>query len=231
MSESFWTITFLTFSGGLQDAYTYFGRGKVFANAFTGNLVLMASKLFEGDFGGVVHYLIPAFFFACGIFAAQLMRMTLHHKKLHWRQFVILIEIVLLVLSVWIPSNLAANSMISFACAMQVQSFRKVHGYPMASTMCLGNMRSAMDGLAQYVLSRKPAHLQKTRSYLRVIFIFFLGAGTGSVLTKYFGHSAILVSAGLLTITLFVMFIKDEQREENRLSSSKQSLNKYGSAK
>ena len=39
MSESFLTAAFLSVSGGLQDAYTYIFRGKVFANAQTGNML------------------------------------------------------------------------------------------------------------------------------------------------------------------------------------------------
>ena len=42
MSEAFRTVMFLSASGGLQDAYTYIGRGKVFAHAQTGNIVLTA---------------------------------------------------------------------------------------------------------------------------------------------------------------------------------------------
>ena len=45
MSEAFITALFLSVSGGLQDVYTYLYRGKVFANAQTGNIVLMAVKL------------------------------------------------------------------------------------------------------------------------------------------------------------------------------------------
>ena len=37
MSEAFCTAMFLSLSGGLQDVYTYLFRGKVFANAQTGN--------------------------------------------------------------------------------------------------------------------------------------------------------------------------------------------------
>lgn len=40
-SESFRLSALLSFSGGLQDAYTYNMRDKVFANAQTGNVVLM----------------------------------------------------------------------------------------------------------------------------------------------------------------------------------------------
>ena len=40
----------LTLSGGLQDAYSYFMRDRVFANAQTGNIVLMSHALFSGQF-------------------------------------------------------------------------------------------------------------------------------------------------------------------------------------
>ena len=57
MSEAFCTAMFLSLSGGLQDAYTYCCRGKVFANAQTGNIVLMAVHAFAGEWGHVLHYL------------------------------------------------------------------------------------------------------------------------------------------------------------------------------
>lgn len=47
MSESFLTAAFLSISGGLQDAYTYICRGEVFANAQTGNIVLLSQSLVE----------------------------------------------------------------------------------------------------------------------------------------------------------------------------------------
>ena len=47
MSESFLTAAFLSISGGLQDAYTYIYRGEVFANAQTGNIVLLSQSLVE----------------------------------------------------------------------------------------------------------------------------------------------------------------------------------------
>ena len=59
MSEAFRTVMFLSASGGLQDAYTYIGRGKVFANAQTGNIVLMSQSLFDGDYRGLPTILSP----------------------------------------------------------------------------------------------------------------------------------------------------------------------------
>ena len=41
MSETLFLGALLTVTGGFLDAYTYLCRGKVFANAQTGNIVLL----------------------------------------------------------------------------------------------------------------------------------------------------------------------------------------------
>ena len=71
MSESLLTAAFIILSGGLQDAYTYLCRGKVFANAQTGNIVLFSSYLFDGEWGHCTRTLIPDVAFPLGIFAAE----------------------------------------------------------------------------------------------------------------------------------------------------------------
>ena len=48
-SESFLLSAILSFSGGLQDAYTYNIRDNVFANAQTGNVVLMSQSFLTGS--------------------------------------------------------------------------------------------------------------------------------------------------------------------------------------
>ena len=49
MSESFLLGAILALAGGFLDAYTYIGRGGVFANAETGNIVLMGLELADGN--------------------------------------------------------------------------------------------------------------------------------------------------------------------------------------
>ncbi|MGN0987318.1 MAG: YoaK family protein, partial [Otoolea sp.] len=102
MSESFLTAAFLSVSGGLQDAYTYISRGKVFANAQTGNIVLLSQCVFEGDLISAIHYLLPLLAFALGVAAAELIRQACQkepiERRLHWRQLVLIIEILLLFL-------------------------------------------------------------------------------------------------------------------------------------
>ena len=216
MSEAFCTAMFLSLSGGLQDVYTYLFRGKVFANAQTGNIVLMAVHAFAGEWGRVLHYLVPLCFFALGVFAAELMHQKLQNlQRLHWRQLVVLGEGLLLFLVGFLPQeqNLLANAIVSFACAMQVQAFRKVHGYPFASTMCIGNLRSGMDALVAFGHSHDKNALWKSLHYFAIIFIFALGAGIGTQCVGIFGERTIWLSCALLLVSLCFMFIKEDLPE------------------
>lgn len=214
MSEAFRTTVFLTLSGGFQDAYTYMGRGKVFANAQTGNIVLMATNFCEGDFDKALRYLLPLLAFAAGVYFAEGIRNRYHlMEKFHWRQLILLIEIALLFVVGFIPNNLdwLANMLVSFVCAMQVQSFRKVHGNAYASTMCIGNMRSGMESLVVYFHLHDKKVLHKALHYFGVILLFAIGAGVGAHCVAVFGNKTIWFSCALLLVSLCFMFIQDEE--------------------
>ena len=68
MSDTFHATVFVTLSGGFQDAYTYICRGQVFANAQTGNIVLLRAALLQGDWAVCLRYAISllSFVFAVG---------------------------------------------------------------------------------------------------------------------------------------------------------------------
>ena len=106
MSESFLTAVFLSLSGGLQDAYTYLFRGKVFANAQTGNIVLLSAHIMDGQWGMVLHYFIPLCAFAFGVLVAERMRERFRSmQRLHWRQLVVLGEMLLLLIVGFLPES------------------------------------------------------------------------------------------------------------------------------
>ena len=216
MSEAFITALFLSVSGGLQDVYTYLYRGKVFANAQTGNIVLMSAALFRGDWEAVVKYLVPVLSFLLGIAVAELVHVHYRkQEKIHWRQIVLIEEILLLFIVGFIPGTLdpLANALVSFVCALQVQTFHKIHGQPYASTMCIGNMRSGMESLVAYFRSRDHETLVKSLTYFGVIGVFAAGAGIGSVLSQTIGHGIIWVCCGLLSVSFFLMFIHEKQEQ------------------
>lgn len=222
MSESFLTAVFLSVSGGLQDAYTYVYRGKVFANAQTGNIVLLSQNIYEKDWSMALHYFVPLFSFVMGVAVAEWIRQSFKNlQSVHWRQIVLLSEILLLFAVGFLPKdlNMLANAFVSFSCAMQVQSFRKVKGYAFASTMCIGNMRSGMEALAVYARTREKKTLEKALSYWAIIILFGVGAGVGGHLVSVFGAKTIWFSCGLLLVGFFLMFIKEEIEEHEKLEN------------
>ena len=74
MSETFLMGTLLALTGGFLDAYTYISRGGVFANAQTGNIVLLGLNMASGQWSRVLYYLVPIIAFVLGIFLAESIR-------------------------------------------------------------------------------------------------------------------------------------------------------------
>ena len=212
MSESLWTAGFLALSGGLQDAYSYCVRGEVFANAQTGNIVLLSQRLFGRDWPGALHYLLPLCAFALGIYGAEQIRYRTRSGRLHWRQTVLAAEMVILALVGLLPSSLdgLANAAVSFSCAMQVQAFRKVDGYDYASTMCIGNLRAGVEAFSSYRRTGDAAYAVKAWRYLAVIILFGVGAALGGVLAGELGQKTIWVCCGLLAVSFGLMGLQKE---------------------
>ena len=211
MSEAFITSVFLALSGGFQDAYTYFTRNEVFSNAQTGNIVLMSTHLMMGEWMDVLRYLCPLLAFAGGVFFAERIHMLFKYaKRLHWRQGILLMEIIILFAVGFMPArlDLLATALVSFACAMQVQTFRKVSGYSYASTMCIGNLRSGTEAFTSYLHTHDTEKLKKALYYFGIILFFGLGAGIGGNLSIRYGFHIIWVSSGLLLLSFLLMFIE-----------------------
>ena len=80
---------------------------------------------------------------------------------------------------------MAANTIVSFTCAMQVEAFRKIKGVAFASTMCIGNLRSGTELLYRYRQSKDKELLKKCLRYYGVITVFSIGAAVGSTLLTH----------------------------------------------
>ena len=211
MSEAFINSIFLAMSGGFQDAYTYFTRDKVFSNAQTGNVVLMSQHFMMGEWKDGLKYLLPLLAFAFGVLAAERIQAQFRFaRRLHWRQGILLMEIIILFAVGFMPAklDLLATALVSFACAMQVQTFRKVSGYSYASTMCIGNLRSGTEAFTSYLHTHDTEKLKKALYYFGIILFFGLGAGIGGNLSIRYGFHIIWVSSGLLLISFLLMFVE-----------------------
>ncbi len=213
MSESMVLAVLLTLAGGFQDAYSYNCRGKVFANAQTGNIVLLGQNLAQGNWGTALHYLMPLAAFISGVYVTE----WVHHlykdyQRIHWRQIVLIVEVVLLAVVGILPHSfdVLANVLMSFACAMQVNSFRKFRGIPCATTMCIGNMRSATEMLCRYHITKDITLRKKSMHYYFVILIFTVGAAAGAVMSRAIGLHSIWIAGALLAGGFVLMFVREE---------------------
>lgn len=213
LSESFSVAIILAVAGGFLDAYTFICRGGVFANAQTGNIVLLGMGLASKKYLAVKSAIAPIFAFMLGVFIAEFIKSkfkTKHVRPLHWRHGVLLIEIIILTLAALIPAgemNQIVNVMVSFVCSLQVQTFRTVHGNSFASTMCTGNLRSGTDALFKYIQTANTEYVKKTACYYGIIICFIMGAVIGTLVSKKRSDIAIFIPV-VIYVFAFILMIK-----------------------
>lgn len=207
-SESIQLALFLALSGGFLDAYTYTCRDQVFANAQTGNIVRVGMTIANGQYLKTIRYGIPIFAFMIGILLAMTIRNKTYHY-FHWRQVVLMIESIIIIIVGIIPKqlyfNVLANILVSLLCAMQAESFRKVLGNPFSSTMCTGNLRSATECLYSIIFDHNKQSLKKMNYYIGIIVTFIIGAFIGVLLTKVWIEKAILFVLLPLGYSILIM--------------------------
>ena len=208
-------VMFLTFSGGLMDAYSYINRGKVFSNAQTGNLLLLGVNLSLGNFDLVIHYLMPVLGFIFGIFLAIFLKNILHKRNIYFEIFVLIIEIMIMIAVMFIPYelNLLATSLLSLACGMQVEAFRRFQNHPIATTMCIGNLRAGVESLVEFIDKKEKKYILSSLVYFSIIIDFILGAVVGNFLIEWCSIYSIGFSGVVLFICLLLLLLKKNEKK------------------
>ena len=209
-SESYIVGVLLAVAGGFLDVYTYISRGGVFANAQTGNIVLLGISAADGNWEQIMSYVWPILAFMAGILLTEAVRKKYRYNPgLHWRQIVIALEFLVLLCIAFVPSGRLddlVNVLVSFVCSMQVESFRLLHGNAYATTMCTGNLRSATEQLFYYNINKDKKARDKSLQYYGIILFFIVGAIAGTALTRLLLERAVLAVCGILLIVFVIMF-------------------------
>lgn len=232
----------LSLVGGFLDIYSYLFRGEVFANAVTGNMVFCGLHIANGEWHACIKYMVAIVAYACGVFVSEF----LHHKisavhKIGWHQSVLFLEICCLSSIVFIPKghfDYLVNALIAFVCAMQVETFRRVHGLPFASTMCTGNLRSSAEALFKYFANNDPREFNKVLHYYAVISCFITGAIGATILLKTYGESVFFLAPAGLVIVFFMVttrrqlgtirhYIREHLKEKSKHTFIFQLLGKF----
>lgn len=224
MSQSYIVGLLLAFVGGYLDVYTYVCRGGVFANAQTGNMVLLAINAAEGQFANVVKYFVPILAFMLGILVTEFVKSRYRYSTaLHWRQIVIALEFLVLFVIAFVPSGVQddlVNIAVAFVCSMQVETFRTFEGKSAyATTMCTGNLRSATEHLFFSKLNKNKEERNTSLKYYGIIVIFILGAIVSMKVSQQVGEKSIFAACFLLLVVFVLMFLPSEQTLKERETS------------
>lgn len=214
-SESFLLAAILAAAGGFLDGYTFIGRGNVFANTQTGNLILLGVNLARGRIAASISYLIPVTAFLLGTYITERIRLRYSSlKHIEWRQIVVAAEALVLVLISFMPhyGDNVANAMVSFACAMQFDAFRSMNGVPFTSTLAMMNLRGAIEYMMDYREDRDMEKVSRSFEYLVTVAVFTLSVVIGSRLTYVYDDSAILFPAFLLFLGAILMFFRQKDK-------------------
>ena len=217
-SESLELGIILALAGGFMDVYSFMCRGEVFANAQTGNILLLGVNISKGNFSAAFKYFCPIIAFIIGLTIANIVRHKLKDISLvHWRQITVLFEIIILMIVSFMPQdlNLVANSLTSLVCAIQVESFRKINGSNVATTMCIGNLRTGVQAFCDYIYTKEKKSAKTCKLMFAIILSFVFGAIVGNLLIKVFLEKAIAFCNIFLIAAFLIMFINADKKNVN----------------
>jgi uncharacterized membrane protein YoaK (UPF0700 family) len=193
----------LAASGGFLDAFTYLGHGQVFANAMTGNVVLMGVSAATGHWRESFQHVPPILAFLVGVAAArtfQLPRMRAWFP--HPAVAALTAEMVFLLVGGWLPESFPDLPLvlgISFLAALQSSTFRTAAKWTYNSTMTTGNLRTFGEAGFEAIFSREdPDAARKARVFAIICFSFLAGAVLGGFCTWEFKNRALWAADALL---------------------------------
>ncbi len=207
--EKEWVFMLLIFIGGFFGAFTYSIRGGVFCNAQTGNFVLSAMALGNGDWRRFIYYFIPMTAYFMGAFVSESAPDFVRERwHIRWDTFFIALEMVAVVFLALLPETAPfqiTQVMVNFIASMQYNTFRQAQGTPMATTFCTNHIRQVGVAASKYLRFRKPESMKRMLFHCRMLFCFVVGGVVATVLCRFWLGKAMffaLVPLGILLVDL-----------------------------
>lgn len=217
ISESVPFCMLLAIVGGFLDAYTFVGRGGVFCNAQTGNIVLLGVYMATGRWQLALNHIPPILAFIIGVFLAEAIKSNKSPiRYLDWKRIILILETIVLFIIGFIPSsapNIIVTATVSLVASIQVSSFRKLVDSQFNTTMSTGNLRSASQALYFAITQKNTDAAIRSIRYFLIILSFLSGALIGGIITSLFGIKAIWSTIVLLIYA--VVLIDTEEHKKN----------------
>jgi uncharacterized membrane protein YoaK (UPF0700 family) len=207
-TDSITTSAMMAAAGGFLDAFTYVGHGHVFANAMTGNVVLLGVQIGLHNSDQAWRHLVPILAFVAGIVFARI----LHIPRI--AQVIVsphlactIIETAFLFGVGWLPPafpDVWITPGVAFVASIQLSTFSTVRGAPYASTFTTGNLRKLTESAFAFFVDPKNDDARVlTGAFAALCAAFFLGAAAGSLCTLGFGNHAAWIVDGWVAVLLW----------------------------
>ncbi|WP_160718723.1 YoaK family protein [Bacillus sp. USDA818B3_A] len=212
-SNSIYLGVLLAIVGGFLDAYTFISRDGVFANAQTGNMVLLAVKAANKDWSASLHFIPPIMAFIMGVLVSEMVKIPHLRDVLHsYRRSILILECLVLITVGLLPKsvpNIVVTVCIAFVSSLQISTFNKIDKWAYNSTMTTGNLRTATQAAYLAIKEHNPEARKQFKEFFVIILSFIFGALAGTFSTTYIGNSSIYIAGGVLVVAV-ILYHRDK---------------------
>jgi uncharacterized membrane protein YoaK (UPF0700 family) len=200
--------------GGFLDAYTFVSRDGVFANAQTGNFVLLGVEIAQGQLNQAFLHIPPILAFVLGAAVAEAFKSWRGKRLFHAPgRAVLLLEMLLLWIVGFLPAdfpNMFVTIIIAFVASIQFSTFRKLSKWNYNTTTITGNLLTTTKAAYSAIFVHDGEGAVQAIRFITVLASFLFGALAGTISTYYFATKSIWVAAGLLVIVIILFTVKSE---------------------
>ncbi|MEH7075837.1 YoaK family protein [Neobacillus drentensis] len=211
-SNSFTLGVLLAIVGGFLDAYTFISRDGVFANAQTGNMVLLAVKASHAQWQGALLHIPPILAFILGVLVSEFFKIPHIRQVVHsYRRSILIVETIVLITVGFLPTsvpNIVVTVCIAFVSSLQISTFNKLDKWVYNSTMTTGNLRTATQAAFLALKEHNEEAKKQFIEFFAIILAFLFGAFAGTFSTTTIGNRSIWIASVVLVIAL-IMYHRD----------------------
>ncbi len=197
-----------TFLMGFVDALTYLEYNEVFVSAQTGNIVVMSTKLFSGDWIEALRHVSVLAGFMLGAFLGEAAIEKI--KKVNVGQlgmFLFVQEVFLFILALfqWNISGSLMVFLLGMLAGYELSVFRKIGVTTINNGIMTGNTKNMMNKLYLFLFDKnKQAQVDFLNLFTGLI-IFMVGVGAGSKVVHI--DSSLVLWTALLLNSIFLLFL------------------------
>jgi uncharacterized membrane protein YoaK (UPF0700 family) len=193
-----------TVAGGATDAWVYLDHGQVFANAQTGNVVLMGVAFAGGDVTRAATHLPPLLAFITGLLASRLSGQLLKRRRLNSRNVRLGLECVMLVALGLFADRMpdrTVTACVGFIAGVQITSLSHIGSWSFNTGMVTGNLREGVSALVRAITGSSQEWSHAATLFV-LCFAFGAGAVAGAWLTPRLGGATLVAVAALIAAVI-----------------------------